>query len=65
MTHFMNVMVKCRLHNNQIQITIYNTVILVRRCYKLFGLKFSLYREGSSLFRFNFVPSFIGGQNKI
>jgi len=28
------------------------------QCYEVFGQKFSLYREGSSLFRFNFVPSF-------
>ena len=29
--------------------------------YKVFGQKFSIYREGS--FRFNFVPSFSDGQN--
>jgi len=43
-------------------VTIYNTVILVR---SVFGQKFSLYREGSSLFRFKFVPNFSEGQNII
>ena len=28
------------------------------QCYEVFGQKLSLYREGSSLFRFNFIPSF-------
>ena len=39
--------------------------ILVITIYKVFGQKFSLYREGSRLFRINFVPSFSEGQNII
>ena len=35
-------------------ITFYNTIILVRNVTKFLGGNF---REGSSLFRFNFVPS--------
>ena len=34
------------------------------KCYKVFGQKFSLYREGSSLLSFNFVPSFSGGHRE-
>jgi len=43
-----------------------NTVIFIcSQFYKVLGQKFSLYREGSSLFKFNFVPSFSEGQNII
>ena len=47
-------------------ITMCNTVIFIcSQFYKVLGPKFSLYREGSSLFKFNFVPSFSEGQNII
>ena len=42
------------------EITIYNTVILVRSV-----IQFSRYREGSGIFRFYFVLSFTKGQNII
>ena len=47
-------------------ITMCNTVIFIcSQFYKVLGQKFSLYREGSSLFKFNFVPSFCEEQNII
>ena len=54
---------------DMIIITIYNTVILVRSVIKFLDRKFSLYREGSSLFRSKkartFEKNFIARRAKI
>ena len=42
-----------KVHNNYLKHCYFGS-----QCYKVIGQKCSIYREGSNLFKFNFVPSF-------